>query len=48
MLGLRPWLAFLRRALAFFFCVRFDMTGNLPVSRVPAPAHVKFVAFGPP
>ena len=25
MLGLRPWLAFLRRAFAFFFCVRFDM-----------------------
>ena len=24
-LGLRPWLAFLRRTLAFFFCVRFDI-----------------------
>ena len=45
MLGLRPWLAFLRRALAFFFCVRFDMTRNLPVSRVPAPARAKFAAF---
>jgi hypothetical protein len=25
MLGLRPWLAFLRRALAFFFWVRCDI-----------------------
>lgn len=25
MLGLRPWLAFLRRALFFFFWVRFDI-----------------------
>lgn len=25
MLGLRPWLAFLRRTLAFFFWVRLDI-----------------------
>ena len=25
MLGLRPWLAFLRRTFAFFFWVRFDI-----------------------
>ena len=25
MLGLRPWFAFLRRTLAFFFWVRFDI-----------------------
>ncbi len=28
MLGLRPWLAFLRRALVFFLEVRFDMEGK--------------------
>ena len=27
MLGLRPWLALLRRTFAFFFLVRFDMAG---------------------
>lgn len=28
-LGLRPWFAFLRRALAFWRLVRFDMAGRL-------------------
>ena len=28
-LGLRPWLALLRRTLAFFFWVRFDMAYRL-------------------
>lgn len=28
MLGLRPWLAFFRRTLAFFFEVRFDIAGQ--------------------
>lgn len=28
-LGLRPWLALLRRTLAFFFWVRFDMAHRL-------------------
>ena len=28
-MGLRPWFAFLRRALAFWRLVRFDMAGRL-------------------
>jgi hypothetical protein len=31
-LGLRPWLALLRRAFAFFFCVRFDMPIRISAS----------------
>ncbi|HBX76129.1 MAG TPA: hypothetical protein DEG43_00645 [Acidimicrobiaceae bacterium] len=31
MFGLRPWLAFLRRALIFFLFVRFDMAHTLPL-----------------
>ena len=50
MLGLRPWLAFLRRALFFFFWVRFDIGGppyrSGPVRLQPAPTQrVKFDGF---
>ena len=32
-LGFRPWLAFLRRTLAFFFEVRFDMVDHATGAR---------------
>ena len=46
MLGLRPWLAFLRRAFAFFFWVRFDI-GGPPYRRgarhlQPRPARLRW------
>ena len=40
-LGLRPWFAFLRRALAFWRLVRFDMAGRLTAtSSITALARV--------
>ena len=33
MLGLRPWLALLRRTFAFFLLVRFDMASNVSEQR---------------
>ena len=33
MLGLRPWFALERRALSFFFCVRFDIGVKLRAGR---------------
>ena len=40
-LGLRPWFAFLRRALAFWRLVRFDMAGRLTAtSSISALARV--------
>ena len=46
-LGLRPWFAFLRRALAFWRLVRFDMAGRLTAtSSISALARVRQMPQG--
>ena len=47
MLGLRPWLAFLVRALCFFFWVRLDMRETLPVGAGVAPTGTARVRWSP-
>ena len=48
MFGLRPWLAFLRRALFFFLFVRFDTGTSGDRRSTLLPVQEKPYSLGPP